>query len=180
MVHLKRVTWKQRRFDDFEILLDISVLSKLTFKSVSAFFGSLSTWQDQVQFGYEMREVEEQVVGGCDLWYFTPTHETQQWPIITNLRGQPHPTRQGRSGSKGAFWTYDVFEALGWVSGSESWVYFFPEERWWLVPWLVRYQVSLKRKRLDLTKSECGKIRFRYWYLLKIVTFLKGCVPFWV
>ena len=116
MVHLKRVTWKQRTFDDFEILLDISVLSKLTFKSdvFSAFFGSLSTWQDQVQFGYEMREVEEQVKG-CDLWYFTPTHETQQSPIIT-VTFVDCPTRQGRSGSKGAFWTYDVIEALGWVS----------------------------------------------------------------
>lgn len=103
MVHLKRVTWKQRRFDDFEILLDISVLSKLTFKSdvFSAFFGSLSTWQDQVQFGYEMREVEEQVVGGCDLWYFTPTHETQQSPIITVTFGDcPTPPDKAEVAAK--------------------------------------------------------------------------------
>ena len=174
---VQRVTWKQRRFDDFEILLDISVLSKLTFKSdvFSAFFGSLSTWQDQVQFGYEMREVEEQVKG-CDLWH-QPMRPNNHPSSLTF--GVSHPTRQGRSGSKGAFWTYDVIEALGWVSLRKLSL-FFPEERWWSVPWLVRYPVSLKRKRLDLTKSECGKIRFGYWYLLKIVTFLKGCVPFWV
>lgn len=130
MVHLKRVTWKQRRFDDFEILLDISVLSKLTFKSdvFSAFFGSLSTWQDQVQFGYEMREVEEQVKG-CDLWYFTPTHETQQSPIITNLSGCPTPPDKAEVAAK-ALSEHMMSLKLWDECLCESWVYFFPEDRW--------------------------------------------------
>lgn len=173
MVHLNGVKVQQRIFEDFEILLDICILSKphIQIKCLFCIFLQLNMTGPSSVWLWDARSGR----AGWWLWFWD-TQNTNPWDL---------PSPPGRSGSKGAFWTYDVFEALGWVSWRKlSW--FFSRREMMIGTLIIGTligtvpSISQKKKRLNLTKSECGKIRCRYWYLLKIVTFWKWCVPFWV